>query len=486
MLDHFRGRPTAGRCAIGTSVGSVILFGTIAGAALGPCDEETVPFLLEGDPAPGTPDEFQTFDRPNVSAVGAILFAADTNGPTGADDVLYLGDVLVAREGDPAPGVVGGTFGPFEFFETQHQVNIAGDVAFIATLRDVPGATDRAVYRNGTLIARSGSAPAIIPDRLYSDFGFAGVTDGGVVGFLADLDGATGSDSVIFYGGAILFREGDAVPSLPEETWDGNFGEVQWNGRGDVLFAGNTSLPTSGDVVLFRQMNDPEIGPIPEIVAQEGQSVETPLGPDFLDTIAQTSLAEDGGWALRGTLRLASSDADGVILSEAGFTRQEGDDVPELPGVVLGGFTALAVNASGDVAYVADLVGPTPPEVDEGLFVNDCLLLTNGAPAPGLPEGVMLVDIGFEDVVINDERVVVFTASYDGPVSGDGLFRLTLDGSPPCPADLDGSGDVGFDDLWALLAVWGPCAGCTEDLDGNGDVNFEDMLQLLSAWGVCP
>ncbi|NNM26252.1 MAG: hypothetical protein HKO59_09775 [Phycisphaerales bacterium] len=54
-----------------------------------------------------------------------------------------------------------------------------------------------------------------------------------------------------------------------------------------------------------------------------------------------------------------------------------------------------------------------------------------------------------------------------------------------CPADLDESGDVGFTDLLALLAAWGPCGGCVADLDGSGDVGFADLLTLLAAWGVC-
>ncbi|MBT8485913.1 MAG: hypothetical protein KJO43_10060, partial [Phycisphaerae bacterium] len=55
-----------------------------------------------------------------------------------------------------------------------------------------------------------------------------------------------------------------------------------------------------------------------------------------------------------------------------------------------------------------------------------------------------------------------------------------------CPADFDGSSDVGFNDLLSLLAAWGPCGGCPQDLDGSGDVGFVDLLSLLSAWGPCP
>ncbi|NNF41784.1 MAG: hypothetical protein HKO59_17940 [Phycisphaerales bacterium] len=56
----------------------------------------------------------------------------------------------------------------------------------------------------------------------------------------------------------------------------------------------------------------------------------------------------------------------------------------------------------------------------------------------------------------------------------------------PCPADLDGSGDVGFTDLITVLSFWGPCAGvCPADIDDSGDVGFTDLLAVLSVWGPC-
>jgi hypothetical protein len=56
----------------------------------------------------------------------------------------------------------------------------------------------------------------------------------------------------------------------------------------------------------------------------------------------------------------------------------------------------------------------------------------------------------------------------------------------PCPADIDGSGDVGPDDLLDVLSNWGPCPGCPEDIDGSGAVDFQDLLIVLTSWGTCP
>ena len=61
--------------------------------------------------------------------------------------------------------------------------------------------------------------------------------------------------------------------------------------------------------------------------------------------------------------------------------------------------------------------------------------------------------------------------------------------APPCPADLDNTGDVGVKDLLTLLGAWGPCpkkGDCLADFDNTGDVGVKDLLFLLGAWGPCP
>jgi hypothetical protein len=68
---------------------------------------------------------------------------------------------------------------------------------------------------------------------------------------------------------------------------------------------------------------------------------------------------------------------------------------------------------------------------------------------------------------------------------GQSLFS-GLAVAPPCPADIDGTGDVGIGDFLALLEAWGPNPGHPADLDGNGVVGIEDCLALLAAWGPCP
>ena len=49
-------------------------------------------------------------------------------------------------------------------------------------------------------------------------------------------------------------------------------------------------------------------------------------------------------------------------------------------------------------------------------------------------------------------------------------------------ADIDGDGFVGFADLVAVLASWGPCDGCAADVNGDGVVAFQDVVSVLAAW----
>jgi probable HAF family extracellular repeat protein len=68
----------------------------------------------------------------------------------------------------------------------------------------------------------------------------------------------------------------------------------------------------------------------------------------------------------------------------------------------------------------------------------------------------------------------------------DGLWHALMLTADSCPADVDDSGDVGVQDLLAVLGAWGPCALCPEDVDGDGEVGVGDLLLLLSNWGPCP
>jgi len=79
-----------------------------------------------------------------------------------------------------------------------------------------------------------------------------------------------------------------------------------------------------------------------------------------------------------------------------------------------------------------------------------------------------------------------FLVDYiDGP-SGGGPAVIEV---VAAPGDVDGDGTVGFADLLAVLAAWGPYEPCPpfipEDIDQDCAVGFSDLLIVLAAWGAC-
>ena len=67
-----------------------------------------------------------------------------------------------------------------------------------------------------------------------------------------------------------------------------------------------------------------------------------------------------------------------------------------------------------------------------------------------------------------------------GDELADDVFRVGA-----CPGDFNGDGDVGVNDLIAVLDRWGPCAACPEDMNGDQLVDVIDVLQLIQYWGAC-
>ncbi|MCP4758630.1 MAG: hypothetical protein GY894_00725 [Planctomycetes bacterium] len=55
----------------------------------------------------------------------------------------------------------------------------------------------------------------------------------------------------------------------------------------------------------------------------------------------------------------------------------------------------------------------------------------------------------------------------------------------PYPGDLDGDGDVGTNEILAILDAWGDCDNCETDVTGDDTVNVDDLLYIVSVFGPC-
>jgi len=119
-------------------------------------------------------------------------------------------------------------------------------------------------------------------------------------------------------------------------------------------------------------------------------------------------------------------------------------------------------------------VGPTGPEADGAWFTVSQSLLDIAGFTP------------------NDTFRIRFIAQDLGESSRveaavDNIELLSVDCSEqPCFGDLDGDGQVGTNEILAVLDAWGECAGCPADLTGDGVVNVDDLLLVVSNFGPCP
>lgn len=86
-------------------------------------------------------------------------------------------------------------------------------------------------------------------------------------------------------------------------------------------------------------------------------------------------------------------------------------------------------------------------------------------------------------IVANGQGIVTFPNTF----ASNQLFEVILVPGPGCPADLDGDGTVGSDDLATLLLAWGRVPpGTPADLNADGVVSSADLGWMIGAWGVCP
>jgi len=85
---------------------------------------------------------------------------------------------------------------------------------------------------------------------------------------------------------------------------------------------------------------------------------------------------------------------------------------------------------------------------------------------------------------MSEDALTIVGTAYSS--FGSSPFVLDLrQGAKPCPADLNGDGEVGAPDLATLLSSWDFFGG-PADLNGDGIVGAPDLAALLSAWGACP
>ncbi|NNM25012.1 MAG: S8 family serine peptidase [Phycisphaerales bacterium] len=173
------------------------------------------------------------------------------------------------------------------------------------------------------------------------------------------------------------------------------------------------------------------------------------------------------------------------VLAQGSGTYTVDADVPDEYRTASG--TSLSCPlVAGAVACLAQAQpGWTVPQMRDLLFRTASYFEAFGTFDPLYVEGYGIIDAAAANALDCNGN----GSPDDEDIAGGGSADVDGDGIPDecqCGPDIDGTGDVGFGDLLAVISAWGPCTGsCVQDLDGSGDVGFADLLMVISAWGPC-
>lgn len=375
---------------------------------------------ISGQQAPGMPA------GTTISGVGSAEFLFNDAGQTAFTAVLDSEEgvsgvgiwsegsgslTLVAKEGNPAPGVSGGNY------RTLHgqMLNGNGEIAFSSLLDSPPIAIstlDAAAWvsTNGTLsLAARAGTPA------------TGMSGGMVLSYPA-ITGFNNAGQFVLSAGTFI---------SDEEGWFVSGSQGLWTNR-------------SGDLALLVQRGDTAPGTEGEKFARIGGGAINSEGQIVFacSLESETGNFEDERW---GIWTEGPSGFELVAL--------EGEPVPGAPsGVVYQGLRQVAINGSGDIIFGASFGTPEswPWEHSSGWLVREStgqmeMLLSTGDEIEVLPGDFRTVDrmgarleSGGEDgraIAFNDDGALAFYAYFtDNSV---GVFTAQLAGNTiPEPGSL--------------------------------------------------
>lgn len=121
----------------------------------------------------------------------------------------------------------------------------------------------------------------------------------------------------------------------------------------------------------------------------------------------------------------------------------------------------------------------------EVYFTESMVLAFTLDPALSVPPQSAPVHLISVTVPLSQGELTLSNPIFSDPfgemilISGPGTLVLP----DPCPADLDGDGLVGVDDVLAVLGFWG--GGSGGDANGDGSTDVDDMLAVIADWGPC-
>lgn len=187
------------------------------------------------------------------------------------------------------------------------------------------------------------------------------------------------------------------------------------------------------------------------------------------------------------------NEVNAAIAAGSAHSLIEGFQAPDSPGMTN---TTFELTQDHPLATVITMIAPSPDWFvgvsgvqlfQDGQWVNEVVLEMHPYDA-GTDSGV---SYSSPNNPTSPPQPIFQIGGFpflngDGFVAPLGTMTFTRIGAPPCAGDVDGSGGVGFGDILAVVAEWGPCDGCDADTDSNGMVDITDLLTVLAGFGPCP
>jgi hypothetical protein len=190
-------------------------------------------------------------------------------------------------------------------------------------------------------------------------------------------------------------------------------------------------------------------------------------------------------------------DCDGVVFEVGDFMLSGGQSssyaIADHSGTVTGFAVAFRFVGSGD-AWASDMIGAlfngatgVQAGGENSLFPGYLDLgewSYYGETSPGIYKDGKACSLPILGSAPMTFRIRNGWAASPAVAYGDvRLVVFGIEPATPCPADLNGDGQVNGIDLGTLLLQWGGAGSA--DLTGNGTVGGEDLSLLLEEWGAC-
>jgi len=415
----------------------------------------------KGNAAPGTTgtsDNFRGFDDPLLNNAGQTAFRGTLNSGFATDSGIWSegggsGLALVAREGDPAPG----TSDNFIGLIGTPALNDAGQTAFLGGINS-SNTTNRGIWSEGggsglALVAREGIGTAPGTGSNFTTFASPVINDAGQTAFLGGVNsGGPTSRGIWSEGGgsglALVARAGNMAPGTSDNFTV--FNSPVLNDAGQTAFLGHLN---TGNNTTNRGIWSEGGGSGLALVARLGDAAPgtsdsfTFLGTPVLNDVGQTAFLGDlnSGNNTTGS-GIWAEDPSGVLTLIA----RQGDllDVENGPGtdfrtiidlsfvtITNSGFSntgngdgrASGFNNFGQLAFRANFTDGT-----SGVF------LSNLAAVPS-PRAVLRLDVIFTDppeIAEGDfpfgfsefpEEIPVSFLLGEGTTDGSGTTRFGID-----------------------------------------------------------